>query len=103
MRSNWRSTYGYVLCMIAVTHYFSPTSSHRNVAEPFVETLEECGYISIQILGGGRIECDRNEKKILIYGFSYGFGRADHEISQNVVREDSSYKDFKISWSNEGY
>ena len=80
-----------------------PPSSHRNVAEPFVETLEECGYISIQILGGGRIECDRNEKKILIYGFSYGFGRADHEISQNVVREDPRYKDFKISWSNEGY
>ena len=47
---------------------------HRNAAEPMVDALERCGYTSISILGGGRIRCNTDEKKIFIYGFSYGFG-----------------------------
>ena len=38
---------------------------HRNAAEPFVEALERSGYLSIQILGGGRIALDERQKSIV--------------------------------------
>lgn len=76
---------------------------HRNAAEPFVESLEETGYSSIRILGGGRIACDEAQKSMRIYGYSYGFGLADHAMSKAVVENDGRYKDFEITWSNEGY
>ena len=45
-----------------------------------------------------------NENKIVeIFGFSYGFGKADHEISKAEVDKDSRYSDYKVMWSDEGY
>ena len=78
-------------------------SYHRNVAAPFVQELEEHGYQHIQIVGGGRINLDKDAKKISIYGFSYSFGQPDHEISKRVVQTDSRYGDYDITTSNEGY
>ena len=31
--------------------------------------------------GGGRIQVDEVEKKLLIYGYSQGFGRCDHSLT----------------------
>ncbi len=76
---------------------------HRNVAEPFVEALERSGYSSIHIMGGGRIALDEQAKSIKIYGYSYGFGLADHALSKSVVERDHRYNDFVITWSNDGY
>ncbi len=42
---------------------------HRNAAEPMVESLEQSGYSSIDVLGGGRILCDQDKKKISIVGY----------------------------------
>lgn len=76
---------------------------HRNAAEPFVDELERNGYRSISILGGGRINLDSEKKTIFIYGYSYGFGLADHAISKSVVVNDPQWKAYEVSWSNEGY
>lgn len=76
---------------------------HRNAAEPFVEDLERNGYRSISILGGGRIALDTDKQSISIYGYSYGFGLADHALSKSVVEKDPKWKDYEVSWSNEGY
>jgi len=76
---------------------------HRNAAEPLIHMLESNGYSNINVLGGGRIMLDEEKKEISIFGYSYGFGRADHEISKNVIEADSRYKDFKVTWSNDGY
>ena len=76
---------------------------HRNAAEPMVHKLQEAGYYDIDVVGGGRIDYDPAAKKIFIYGYSYGFGRADHSISQQVVQEDERYKDYEVTWSNDGY
>ena len=43
---------------------------HRNAAEPYVNLLQESGYINIQVLGGGRIYMNHKEKKIEIFGYS---------------------------------
>lgn len=78
-------------------------SYHRNAAEPFVHHLEEHGYRNIEVTGGGRILLNEDEKKISIFGFSYGFGACDHEISKRVVEADDRYADFEITTSKEGY
>jgi hypothetical protein len=39
---------------------------HQNAAEPFVEHLEESGYSSIDVLGGGRIALDSNNRTIAV-------------------------------------
>ena len=76
---------------------------HRNAAEPFVEELDRNGYKDIRIKGGGRIDFDDNSKKIHIYGYSYGFGQADHEISKQVILSDNRFANYIITCSNDGY
>jgi phosphohistidine phosphatase len=76
---------------------------HRNAAEPFVDRLEQSGYKSIDITGGGRIALDSSNQTIAVYGYSYGFGLADHALSKAVILSDPRYKDFEVTWSNEGY
>jgi phosphohistidine phosphatase len=76
---------------------------HQNVAEPFVTALERSGYTSIRITGGGRIALDEKIKTISIYGYSYGFGLADHALSKSVLEKDDRYQNYQISWSNDGY
>ena len=66
---------------------------HRDAAEPFIEILERNNYSSIRILGGGRIALDNSNKSCSIYGYSYGFGLADHALSKAVVERDGRYKD----------
>ena len=76
---------------------------HRNVAEPIVELLARSGYDRIEITGGGRLLLDKDHKRIKIFGFSYGFGLADHELAKATVLEDPRYADYTIETSNEGY
>lgn len=58
--------------------------------------------ISWRCPGGGRIRHNARDRTILIYGYSQGFGRPDHSISCDLVRE--RYPDYaSIEWSNEGY
>lgn len=82
-------------------------SYHNDAAEPMVAKLQRAGdgraYSNIEITGGGRINCNSTTKEIEIYGYSYSFGQAVHEISQNVIQNDSRYSDYKITWNNDGY
>jgi phosphohistidine phosphatase len=76
---------------------------HRNAAEPFIDELERAGYQDVEVTGGGRIDLDAQAKRISIYGYSYGFGLADHGLSKSVIMEDPRYKDYDITTSNDGY
>lgn len=76
---------------------------HRDAAEPMVEKLERAGYKNIQVLGGGRIDFEPRAKQIAVFGFSYGFGQADHSISRDTIVCDSRYSDFEVTISNDGY
>jgi len=88
-------------------HYFVTSKRgahyHRDAAEAFIAELEEGGFCDIRVTGGGRIRLDRDKKMISIFGYSYGFGLADHSISRKVVLEDARYKDFNVTISNDGY
>jgi hypothetical protein len=74
---------------------------HRDAAEPVLEQLSQAGYTDLEVTGGGRIDCQ--PQKMKIYGFSYGFGLANHAISREVVLEDERYRDYDVTISNEGY
>ena len=73
-------------------------SYHRNVAEHLIPQLEGAGYRDIRITGGGRILRDDESKEIHIFGYSYGFGRADHEVSKEVVEQSVNYQAYTVTW-----
>ena len=76
---------------------------HRNAAEPYIQRLQQNGYTDIRVTGGGRITFHEEEKKIFIYGYSYGFGLADHAKSKEVILGQEKYKGYNVTWSNDGY
>ena len=51
--------------------------------------------------GGGRIEHDEAQKKISVYGYSQGYGRADHTLTVKILEQE--FPDYSITWTNEGY
>lgn len=59
------------------------------------------GKIKYECVGGGRIEHSPENKKINIFGYSQGFGQADHSISSELIKK--KYPDYTVTWSNEGY
>ncbi|KAH1005442.1 hypothetical protein HUJ04_006431 [Dendroctonus ponderosae] len=54
-----------------------------------------------KVLGGGRIKHDPGAKTINVYGYSQGFGKADHELSVDIIK--TQYPSYQITWSDEGY
>ncbi|NWU69550.1 PHP14 phosphatase, partial [Pterocles burchelli] len=54
-----------------------------------------------ECLGGGRLAHRPQEKKIHVYGYSVGFGRADHSVTTEKLK--AEYPDYEITWANEGY
>jgi hypothetical protein len=107
-------TFKYVL--IEVAHPTSPgentylvrgdvmASYHKDAAKKTTIALGNKG-IAYTVIGGGRIMHDAANKKILVYGFSYGFpwqGEPRHDISTRVLKK--AFPDYEsIEWSNEGY
>jgi len=57
--------------------------------------------LSCQCLGGGRILHDKSKKYIKVYGYSVGFGLADHTKTVEILK--SKYPDYNIEWTNDGY
>mmetsp|Transcript_59834 Transcript_59834/g.129721 ORF Transcript_59834/g.129721 Transcript_59834/m.129721 type:complete len:123 (+) Transcript_59834:294-662(+) len=58
--------------------------------------------ITLNCVGGGRINHDAEHKKIHIYGYSQGFGRADHASATELCRE-AFGADYTLTWSDQGY
>jgi len=58
---------------------------HGNVAQDLREWIEAAGY-SAKVTGGGRIDFDPQTNRAIVYGFSYGFGRGDHERAASMIR-----------------
>ena len=76
---------------------------HKNIYESFKKQLNS-HYIPIdlcKVLGGGRISFDKKNKKILVYGYSNRYGRCKHEKTVKILKK--YYKNYNITFSNEGY
>ena len=70
---------------------------HADVARDIVRELTLLGY-SCSVTGGGRI--DYVAPHAHVYGFSYGFGKGDHELVAKIIEEqseDETYATFDTS------
>ncbi|XP_074654282.1 14 kDa phosphohistidine phosphatase-like [Tubulanus polymorphus] len=66
--------------------------------EPEITSRE----LDTECVGGGRIEHEPASKKIKVYGYSMGYGKADHSITTAVLKQ--KFRDYKdISFTNSGY
>lgn len=77
---------------------------HKDAARPCVDQLRANG-VPYEVLGGGRINANPDDKSILVYGFSYGFpwpnGVTQHDLVATLLEND--FPDWAISTSDEGY
>ncbi|XP_046860566.1 14 kDa phosphohistidine phosphatase-like [Xenia sp. Carnegie-2017] len=80
---------------------YSRAAYHADIYDEILPQIRNLGLHS-ECLGGGRIEHNQEDGKILIYGYSVGFGQADHKISTEILRK--YFPNYKsITFSNEGY
>jgi NAD+ diphosphatase len=71
---------------------------HNNI---FTQAKTELRQFDLDVLGGGRIVVDDDERRISVYGYSAAFGPAVHEISQSVLRRAYPLHDICVSY--DGY
>ncbi|XP_064096129.1 14 kDa phosphohistidine phosphatase-like isoform X2 [Macrobrachium nipponense] len=79
---------------------YSSAGFHSDVYDKVVPAIEKLG-LDCECLGGGRILHDEEKKTIEVFGYSQGYGRADHSISVEILKK--KYPDYKITFSNDGY
>ncbi|XP_077986817.1 14 kDa phosphohistidine phosphatase-like [Glandiceps talaboti] len=74
---------------------------HADVYEKVTPGIEALG-LDCECHGGGRIQHNSTDKSILVYGYSMGYGKADHSITVKILKE--QYPNYqKITFSDEGY
>ncbi|XP_043077684.1 14 kDa phosphohistidine phosphatase [Puntigrus tetrazona] len=74
---------------------------HADIYDRVAGELERGGGLDCECLGGGRIKHDSAAKKIHVYGYSMGFGRAKHSVSTEKIK--THYPDYEVTWADEGY
>jgi len=107
-------TFKYVLIKISkagVNDKENPTYLVRGhkCAEYHDDLVEECkrqlrnsrSDAKVKCIGGGRIQHDRDRKVINVYGYSVGYGQANHADTCKILK--TYYDDYTIEWSNDGY
>ncbi|CAG9806006.1 unnamed protein product [Chironomus riparius] len=73
---------------------------HADIYEEVSTSIRALG-LDCECLGGGRIEHKKNEKRIKVYGYSQGYGKADHEEAKKILL--TKYRNYEIECSDEGY
>ena len=72
---------------------------HADVARDVVRELTLLGY-SCSVTGGGRI--DYVAPHAHVYGFSYGFGKGDHELVAKIIEEESEEETYATFDNSDG-
>ena len=47
--------------------------------------------------GGGYLQFDKIQKTIRIFGTSYGYGKADHNVTKQLILGQEEYKGYKVA------
>ena len=69
---------------------------HADVARELVKELNIAGFDTI-VMGGGRIDYDSIKNHANVYGFSYGFGKGDHELASLLIEQEGINSSFDNS------
>ncbi|XP_048202233.1 14 kDa phosphohistidine phosphatase [Perognathus longimembris pacificus] len=73
---------------------------HADIYDKVSGELQKEGY-DCECLGGGRISHQSQDKKIHVYGYSMGYGRAQHSVSTEKIK--AKYPDYEVTWADDGY
>lgn len=73
-------------------------SYHSDIYDVVQEKLQP---LDCEPIGGGRISHDPDNKKVLIYGYSQSYGRADHELTAKLIKQ--AFPDYSISITDDEY
>ncbi|XP_004714492.1 14 kDa phosphohistidine phosphatase [Echinops telfairi] len=73
---------------------------HADIYDKVSGEIQRRG-LDCECLGGGRISHQSQDKKIHVYGYSMGYGRAQHSISTEKIK--SKYPDYEVTWADDGY
>jgi len=57
--------------------------------------------VQVECVGGGRIQHDCDRKHIIVYGYSVGYGQANHAVTCELLK--TYYDMYTIEWNNDGY
>ena len=57
--------------------------------------------MKVKCVGGGRIQHDHNRRNITVYGYSVGYGQANHAVTCEMLK--TYYPEYTIEWNNDGY
>ncbi|XP_013388841.1 14 kDa phosphohistidine phosphatase [Lingula anatina] len=80
---------------------YSRAEFHADIYDEVEPSIEGLG-LDCECVGGGRMIHDPDKKSIQVFGYSQGYGRADHSISAGILKKNfPSYT--SITWSNDGY
>ncbi|XP_069039505.1 14 kDa phosphohistidine phosphatase isoform X2 [Lepisosteus oculatus] len=74
---------------------------HADIYDRVSEEIERRGGLDCECVGGGRIRHDSQAKRLHVYGYSMGFGRANHSVATEKLK--ARYPDYEVTWANEGY
>ena len=74
---------------------------HRDVSDPVSRDLVEKFGVHCECIGGGRVLVNVSSKKILVFGYSVDFGKADHSMTVTAIKE--LLPQWNITYSNDGY
>jgi hypothetical protein len=69
---------------------------HADVARTLVSDLNAAGFDTM-VMGGGRIDFDSAKNQAHVYGFSYGFGKGDHEFASLLIEREGIAASFDNS------
>ncbi|XP_054249480.1 14 kDa phosphohistidine phosphatase isoform X1 [Indicator indicator] len=81
-------------------HGWADYHGEADIYERTAQELAQQG-LDCECLGGGRLSHRPDEKKIHVYGYSVGFGRADHSVTTEKLK--AKYPDYEVTWADEGY
>ncbi|KYM76361.1 Sex-regulated protein janus-A [Atta colombica] len=71
------------------------TNEHSDIFDEVEEQIKKYAGLQANCLGGGKIEHDPDEKIIRVYGSSQGYGKADHQVSIELLKK--KYPDYNIT------
>ncbi|CAH1639388.1 unnamed protein product [Spodoptera littoralis] len=83
---------------VLIVRGYKRCNYHSDIYDEVQERLQP---LDCEPLGGGRISHDPENKKIHIYGYSQGYGKADHDMAAKLIKK--VYPGYSITVSDEGY
>ncbi|XP_005994119.1 si:dkey-51e6.1 [Latimeria chalumnae] len=71
---------------------------HNHIFEKVNPEMEKLG-LECKCLGGGKIEHNSKDKKLRVFGLSTGYGKADHSMTAEKLK--NVFKDYDVTWSDD--